>query len=176
MANWSRIVYVALLIIIYIPMVFMGTNVFFDKYQYYDSPYAREPCMTPAPASPDGAATLTAADRQAYDECVKRQAEATRAWEAEKRSYDGWKYVFIAAFNLLVMLLLILVPSLEDTIVMGLFMGATLTTAFATMQYSQTNTKLGFGILVAMFVLVLGFIHHRRALFFETLSPKPRKK
>ncbi len=171
MVNWQRMVYVTLLVLIYIPMAFMGTNVFFSDPHYQDYYYpAMNSCYSKiAPVDETKLnATEWAALQERRAQCDEEQRQAQIAWQAEKRSYDGQKYVFLAAFNLLAMLLLILIPHLEETVTLGLFLGAGLTTAFATMIYNQTDSKIGFGILIATFVLILAFINHRRALFFES--------
>ncbi len=165
--NWTKLLYVLIIVLIYVPMVFLGANVFFPKYtgmnSYYDQAgtdcYYKYPIPT-AKATPEEAAAIN----EKQQKCNEENQAAQKVWEKEKNTYDGWKYVFIALFNLAIILFALFVP-MQDSIVMGLFLGSIVATFGATIGYFQTNSKIGFGVLVVTFFVMLFFINKKKDNF-----------
>ena len=158
-------------------MVFVGANVFFPKYtgtnSYFHGPYPDCYQKYPYPQQPD---TLTKTQRLKIDEgqrkCQEEQQQAQQTWEEEKLAYDGNKYVFIALFNLAVLLLALFLPKLQDSVSMGLFLGSIAATFGATIHYFDTRSKICFGILVVTFFAMLYFINRKKESFVDWKGKK----
>lgn len=166
--NWTKLLYIAIIVLLYIPMVFVGANVFFPQYTganaYYrggfgDDCYARYP----HPQNPDDAQRLEIDKNQR--QCQEEYQQAQQKFETDKLAYEGPKYVFIALFNLAILLLALLLPKLQDSVSMGLFIGSIATTFGATIRYFDTNSKLGFAVLVITFFAMLFFINRKKDSF-----------
>lgn len=151
-------------------MVFLGANVFFPKYTGIDSYYNQvgNDCYYkyPVPVADKATTEEIAAINEKQQKCNEENLVAQRAWEKDKNAYDGWKYVFIALFNLAIILFALFVP-MQDSIVMGLFMGSIVATFGATVGYFQTNSKIGFGVLVVTFFVMLFFINRKKDSFVD---------
>lgn len=170
--QWTKLLYVLIIALIYVPMVFLGANVFFPKYtgadSYYHGPY--QDCYQKYPYSerPD---TLAEAERlkvaEDQQKCNEEFQKAQQAWEEEKRAYDSWKYVFIAFFNLIILMGALFIQKLDDSVILGLFVGSIIATFAATISYFQTNSRLGFGLLVLTFIAVVYFVHRKKGSFWE---------
>ncbi len=106
--NWNKILFVVIIVMLYIPMVFLGANVFFPKYTGSDSYYQYAPgkdCSFRYPPLAETTSAEARAARQAEaNSCYEEQQAEQRAFEKEKNAYDGSKYTFIALFNLIVLL------------------------------------------------------------------------
>jgi len=168
--NWTKLLYVLIIALLYVPMVFLGANVFLPKYSGDDS-YFRgyEECWqkypTPVPEILTEKETIERDGERVACEQENRQKEA--AWNSEKRGYESWKYVFIAGFNLMVLLLALFLPKLQDSVMMGLFVGSVIATFSSTIAYFNTNSRVGFGILVVTFFTVLYFINRKKESFLD---------
>ncbi len=88
-------------------------------------------------------------------------------WENNKLAYEGKKYVFIALFNLAILLLALFLPKLQDSVTMGLFLGSIGATFGATLRYFDTRSKIGFVILVITFFAMLYFINRKKESFVD---------
>lgn len=168
--NWTKLLYIAIIVLLYIPMVFVGANVFFPQYTgtnaYYrggfgDTCYAKYPY----PQNPDDAQRLEIDANQR--QCQEEYQQAQQKFETDKLAYEGPKYVFIALFNLAILLLALLLPKLQDSVSMGLFIGSIATTFGATIRYFDTNSKLGFAVLVITFFAMLFFINRKKDSFVD---------
>jgi len=162
--NWTKLLYVLIVILLYIPMVFLGANVFFPKYtgteQFYQTGidcYGKYPY----PANYQLNDNASKAIREQQQACVEDYNTKQRAWEKEKNTYESWKYLFIVLFNLVILLIALFVK-FQDSIIMGLFLGSTISTFAATIRYFDSNSKLGFGVLVVTFFVVLYFINRKK--------------
>ena len=145
--NWKPVVFTILVIILYVPLVFMGSNVFFPKYTD-NFPYKEcYPRVEP----------INNTNQENINKCLDEQNVKQVQYEKEKRGYDGWKYLAIVLFNL-VIVSLILFLNFNNEITYGLFIGATVATFIATLIYFNTRSKLGFLALVLVFVLSIYFI------------------
>lgn len=157
------VIYTLIIILLYLPLVFMGANVFFPKYNGYYQP--SEPCYKPYPADRD----MTKGEMAEYDkrqqECNAREQAAQKKFEEEKRSYDSQKYVFITAVNFIALLAAIFI-TMDASVVFGLFIGSTIATFFSTWIYFDTRSKIGFGILVLIFIATVYFINKARTSLF----------
>ena len=176
--NWSKLLFVVMIVLLYIPMVFLGANVFFPQYTGQDSYYQYSPgkdCYTRYPIPTEKLTTEEEAARQVkMDACFTQQQEEQRAFDKAKNAYEGQKYTFIAIFNLIVLLIALVWVSLTDTIMMALFLGSVLATFIATMRFFDTNSKVGFGILVVTFFTALFFINRKRATLFSWATTKKK--
>ena len=170
--NWTKLLYVLIIVLLYVPMVFLGANVFFPEYtgvnRYYHGPYMDCYQKYPYPANPE---TISTPERAAIDEsqrkCNEEFQKAQEQWEQERLGYEGKKYVFITLFNLAVLLLALFIPKLQDSVSMGLFLGSIAATFGATIRYFDTTSKIGFGILVLTFFAMLYFINKKKDSFVD---------
>jgi len=167
--NWTKLLYVLIIVLIYVPMVFLGANVFFPQYTGSNSYY--QPTIDcyakyPTPAIDKATAAETAAMNDKQQKCYEQNVLEQKKFEEAKNAYDGWKYVFIALFNLAILIFALFVP-MQDSIVMGLFMGSIVTTFGATVGYFETNSKIGFGVLVVTFFVMLFFINRKKDNFVD---------
>ena len=119
------------------------------------------------------------ADRELADsqhvktnECLVVQREAQKAWDAEHKVYNGWKYAAITGFNLIILLIAVMI-TFQEAVVMGLFFGTVATAFIATVSYwDYARTKLGFVLMLVVFFVVLFFVNKRQ----KSLSLHDRKK
>ncbi|MFA6460956.1 MAG: hypothetical protein WCV90_01715 [Candidatus Woesearchaeota archaeon] len=165
--NWTKLLYVLIIVLIYVPMVFLGANVFFPKYTGTDSYYQPSiDCYSkyPTPAMDKATSVEIAAANDKQQKCYEENIQKQKEFDQAKNAYDGWKYVFIALFNLVIILFALFVP-MQDSIIMGLFMGSIVATFGATIGYFQTNSKIGFGVLVVTFFVMLFFINRKKDNF-----------
>ncbi|HLC22470.1 MAG TPA: hypothetical protein VJJ79_01730 [Candidatus Nanoarchaeia archaeon] len=156
--RWNKIILSLVVILLYISLVFMGANVFFPKYAGSHSYYNEYRSCS----YPEGKA-----DAPVYIEnetCMQEQRAAQDAFEIDKRQYDGNKYVFIVILNLLVLIAAFFITA-EDSVIIGLFLGATITSFISTWVYFDTQSKIGFGILFVMFFVTLSFIAKKKETF-----------
>ena len=175
--NWTKLFYVFIIALIYVPMVFLGSNVFFPKYTgsnaYYQGVY--DDCYGKF-SYPKDVDTLSDKEQMAIDKqrtgCQEEQRQKQVQWEEAKRAYDGPKYVFIALFNLIILGVALFVSKLQDSIVMGLFIGSIIATFSATMIYFDTNSKIGFTVLLVTFVAILFFINRKKDTFVDWKGKK----
>ncbi len=153
-------------------MVFLGANVFFPNYtgtdSYYRGPYVDCYGKYPYPAA---AEKLSAAEQSAIDEnmrkCNEEFQQEQDKFEQGKLSYEGMKYVFVSLFNLVILLLALFLPKLQDSVTMGLFLGSIAATFGGTIRYFNTNSKIGFAILVVTFFAMLYFINRKKDNFLD---------
>ncbi|MBS3122834.1 hypothetical protein J4434_08180 [Candidatus Woesearchaeota archaeon] len=181
--NWTKLFYVLMIVLIFIPMVFLGANVFYPEYtgtqSYYQGPYADCYQKYPYPTKPTTAADTVviseadnAAISQKQEQCQKENQEKQLVWEQEKLNYEGTKYIFITLFNLVILLIALLIPVLQDSVTMGLFLGSIATTFGATIRYFDTRSKIGFIILVITFFAMLYFINRKKDSFVNWKDEK----
>ncbi|MBW2965024.1 hypothetical protein KY363_06210 [Candidatus Woesearchaeota archaeon] len=178
--NWTKLLYVLMIVLLYIPMVFLGANVFFPEYTGQDSYYNYRDCIYPAPVV---SGNMTAEDKAAmdastksYTECNDKNREAERQWNSKKNAYEGWKYVYIALFNLAVLLLALFV-TMQDSIVMGLFLASISSTFGSTMRYFDSRSKIGFIVLVVIFFTMVYFINRKKDTIVDWKTrDQPKKK
>jgi len=169
--NWTKFIYVLIIVLIYIPMVFLGANVFFPKYTGNDRYYQGDDCYRQYPAPerlPGGELPERDAD---FEQCQLDSKAARDQYEQEKNAYEGNKYFFMSLFSVIVLLVAMFVPKIQDSVSMGLFLGAIATTFFSTWIYFDSNSKLGFAVLVVIFFLTLFFINRKK----DSFLPKKKK-
>ncbi|MDO8643234.1 MAG: hypothetical protein Q7R76_06695 [Candidatus Woesearchaeota archaeon] len=169
--NWTKLISVLIIVLLYIPMVFLGANVFFPQYTGTHSYYQPSiDCYNkyPYPARPeDGTEALRGDISEKQRVCQQQNQQEQEKWEQEKLQYEGTKYVFITLFNLVVLLGAVFIPALKDSVSMGLFLGSIATTFGATIRYFDTRSKLGFIILVVTFLLMVYFINKKKDTFIN---------
>lgn len=161
--DWTKLLYVLIIVLLYVPMVFLGANVFFPKYTGDDAHFQGYEKCSPTRAPADA---ITGEEREANQECLDKAEEERKVFNAEKREYEGWKYVFVVAFNLIILLIALFI-TLQDSIVMGLFTGTVVAIFFSTIRYFDSNSKVGFGLLVVTFFVALFFINRRKGIFLK---------
>ncbi len=169
--NWTKLIYVLIIVLLYTPMVFLGANVFFPKYTGTDSYYHYEyndcytkyPTPAPEKTTPEHQEKIT----KQQNECQKEQQQSQQTFEQTKSQYEGTKYIFVITFNLIILLLALFLPKLQDSVTMGLFLSSIVTTFGATIQYFNSKSKIGFIALVITFFLTLYFINKKKDTFVE---------
>ncbi|MBS3155969.1 hypothetical protein J4413_01905 [Candidatus Woesearchaeota archaeon] len=150
MKSGSNYIYVGIVLLIYIPLVFMGANVFFPKYTGPNSYYPYQECSVSTP------------DATRIDKiCINEQEEKRIQFETEKNLYNSNKYIFIIVLSL-VSLLIVSFLNIENIIKLGIFIGATINTFVSTLIYFDTKSKIGFGILVLIFILIVYYINKNK--------------
>lgn len=171
--NWTKLLYVLIIVLLYVPMVFLGANVFFPKYTGMDSYYQGPDCYNkyPYPATEKVTEAQSVAISDKQEACQKQYFADQKTWEQEKNAYEGQKYMFIIIFNLIILLIALFVK-FQDSIVMGLFMGSIVTTFVATLMYFQSKSKIGFVILVITFFVTLFFINRKKDTFVDWKGKK----
>lgn len=146
--DWKSIIYTIIIILLYIPIVFMGANVLFpkyDDYNYYEGKRCYEPAYYPRSEPP------TPMQQQAIDACIQEENEERKVYEEAKRKYDSWKYIFILGVNIVTLLVLIAIPLLTP-IKIGLFSGIAISSFVSTMQYFQSKSIIGLVLVVLVFI------------------------
>lgn len=174
MVNWIKLLYVLVITLLYVPMVFLGANVFFPEYTGSDS-YFRgyEKCGGPR-FSPVEAPEQREMDQEAYEKCMEDNRAQEKAWNDARAEYNGMKYAAITGFNLLILLIIIFI-TLADAVTMGIFFGTVVTAFGATVSYWEyARTKMGFILMLITFFVVL-FVVNKRARTLIEKKPKKRK-
>ncbi|MBI2102334.1 hypothetical protein HYT55_00710 [Candidatus Woesearchaeota archaeon] len=173
--NWTKLLYVLIIVLLYVPMVFVGANVFFPKYTGSEAWY-NEPtdCYQKFPYPEKVSDIEREKISVQQQECWKEHNARQQAWEKEKLAYEGTKYVFIALFNLVVLLAALLIPLMQESVTMGLFLGSVAATFGATIRYFDTRSKIGFLVLVLTFVAALFFINRKKDDFVNWKDEKKR--
>jgi len=153
--SWIKILLALVVILLYIPLVFMGANVFFPEYTGSDSYYyGYKTCSIEGPES----------TYVQNESCVEEQEVEQKAFQEAKSHYDGNKYIFIVVLNLIVLLIALFV-SFDESVLIGLFLGSTLTSFFSTWTYFNTQSKIGFGVLFIIFFVTIYFITKKKEIF-----------
>lgn len=156
--DWKKLLYVLVIALLYVPMVFLGSNVFFPKYTGTDSYFQpTENCYPYAPEklTVDEQRTLT----EEQNACNARMRAEEKVWNEARAEYNGNKYAGIIGFNLLILLMALFVPWME-VVRIGLFFGAVITAFGATVSYwDYARSKIGFTLMVVVFFVVLWFIN-----------------
>jgi len=177
--NWTKLLYVLILVLLYIPMVFLGANVVFPKYtgndgNYYSYPVA--PYYAPY-TIPTATQNMSVEEKAKIEELNKRITDEQKrindennakqkAWEAEKQAYEGMKYRFVAAFNLLILIIALFI-TMQDSVIMGLFLSSVGSTFAATIRYFDSRNKIAFVILVVTFFFMIYFINKKKDTFMD---------
>jgi len=180
--NWTKFLYVAILMLLYIPMVFLGANVLFPKYldqSTYTGPYPS--CYVPYTTVTENmsAAERQAAEQRIYNmqmECQKQYDDAQVQWKEDKRLYEGMKYTAIALFNLAILVFALYFAPLEDSVILGLFLGSTVSTFASTSTYFDSRSLSGFFVLLVTFFVVIAFINKKKDTFFHWHLHVPTEK
>jgi len=115
---------------------------------------AMKKCFYPSPVDREYSEEM----RLEQQKCQEEQETERIAYENAKLQYEGKKYAIIAGFNLLI-LLFALFATFTETVVAGMFYGAAIATFAATIRYFDTKSKIGFIILVIIFLMMLYFVN-----------------
>jgi uncharacterized integral membrane protein len=181
MVNWMKLLYVLVIALLYVPMVFLGANVFFPKFTGTESYFrGTEECYPRYPISeklaPVEQQALAEEQQAKINECLAEQRVLEQQWNEERSVYNGWKYAAITGFNL-VILLLIVFMTFTDAVSMGIFFGTVVTAFAATVSYwDYARTKIGFVLMLITFFVVLFIVNKRaRTLIESKLKKKPQK-
>ena len=144
-----RVFHTLIVILLFVPLVFMGANVFFPDVEY--PPY---PCIA-KPYPSDGA--VNESDRIEQAVCERQHQELSKKFETERRQINGWKYVFVVVVSLVALVGALFVP-LDASIRFGLFLGSALASFFSTWVYFDSRSIPGFIVLVVIFLVSVFFI------------------
>lgn len=153
--------FVAIIALLYVPMVFLGANVFFPDLDYDDLYRKDMHCNQKYRLTGEMPQEERERVSAELDACLEEAEELRKEREEHRRWYEGWKYVFITAFNLVILLFAVFAKFLRDRVTLGLFLGAVIATFFSTIEYMRVRSKLGFGILVVLFVFTVWFINKK---------------
>ncbi|RME77360.1 hypothetical protein D6774_04760 [Candidatus Woesearchaeota archaeon] len=148
MKNWQSILYPSIIALLFIPLVFMGANVFFEE-----KTYEWKDCFYPKPSE-----NMTAQERAEQQACADQNRAEQERIDKENNTIRGYKYVFVTLASLIALLVALFAPVL-DYVKNGLFMGAVLSSFFSTWTYFGSRSKVGFLILVVIFILSIWFIN-----------------
>jgi cation transport ATPase len=172
--NWNKLIYVLIIVLLYVPMVFLGANVFFPKftgeesyYNYGTDCYGKYPLLADKVDSEEYKAIV---DQQ--QNCMKEEQEKQKKFNDEKTAYDSKKYMFIVLFNLFVLVMALVLSMLHDSVVLGLFLGSTIATFASTIAYFETKSKIGFIVLVLIFFITIYIINKKKESFVDWGSKK----
>ena len=146
--DWKNIIYTLIIILLYIPIVFMGANVLFPKYDlsnYYQGKHCYEPAYYPQHQPP------MADEQKAIDTCTRQENEERQVYDEAKRKYDSWKYIFILGVNLVALVVLVTFSFLTP-IKIGLFSGIAISSFVSTMQYFESKSIIGLILVVIVFI------------------------
>ncbi len=177
MVNWIKLLYVLVIALLYVPMAFLGANVFFPKFtgteSYFRGTEECYPRYGPSEKlSPVEQQTVAEAQQEKINACLTVQRELEKKWNEERSIYNGWKYAAITAFNLVILFLIIFI-TFQDAVVTGIFFGTVVTAFAATVSYWEyARTKIGFILMLVTFFVVLFFINKRQKMFFGTKKRK----
>lgn len=169
--DWKSIIYTIIIILLYIPIVFMGANVIFPQYNdydYYQGKHCYEPAYYPRTEPP------TTEQQQAIDACIKEENDERKAYDEAKRKYDSWKYIFILGVNIVTLLALIAI-SLLTPIKIGLFAGIAISSFVSTMQYFQSKSIVGLVLVVVVFIGTVFIIQKKIVERSESTEIKKKK-
>ena len=169
--NWTKLIYVLIIVLLYIPMVFLGANVFFPKYTGQNAHFYDYKQCYPYPSDKITSEQQAEIDQKQL-QCQKDQQQAQQTFEEQKQQYESQKYIFVTIFNLLILSLALFLPMLQDSVSMGLFVGSIATTFGATIRFFDTNSKIGFIILVITFFAMLYFINRKKDTFVDWKGKK----
>jgi hypothetical protein len=170
MANWMKLLYVLVIALLYVPMVFLGANVFFPKFTGTESYFrGTEECYPRyAPSeklAPAEQQRIADEQQEKINACLAEQRVLEQQWNEERSVYNGWKYAAITGFNLAILLLIIFIV-FSDAVTMGVFFGTVATAFAATVSYWEyARTKVGFLLMLATFFVVLFIVNNRAKQF-----------
>jgi hypothetical protein len=177
MVNWIKLLYVLVIALLYVPMVFLGANVFFPKYTGSESYYQPVKECYPRYSIPEKLPIeeqqkLSKEQQVEIEACLAVQREEQKVWEEGRNVYNGWKYAGITGFNLAILLLIIFI-AFTDAVAIGIFFGTVVTAFAATVSYwDYARTKLGFVLMLITFFVVLFIVNKRGKTFIESKFKK----
>lgn len=164
--QWVKVLLSLVVILLYIPLVFMGANVFFPEYTGSHSYYSYNKDCSYSP-NPKEAQPIF----QQNQSCVDEQTLEQQAFERAKAQYEGNKYTFIVVLNLLVLLIALFV-TFDESVIIGLFLGSTLTSFISTWTYFSSQSRIGFAVLFVIFFVTIYFITKKRDIFLGIHAQK----
>ena len=143
--DWRNVVYSLIIVLLYVPTVFLGANVFFPDYDGYFQEKGN--CYAARPIAED----IDSEEQKLMDECWEEQNAERQAWEDEKDEYDSWKYIFIIGVNIVALILLV-VLGLMQSVKIGLFAGVAVSSFAATIGYFESKSLVGFVLVVIVLI------------------------
>ncbi len=170
--NWSKILFTLIIALIFVPLAFMGANVFFPdytgdhSYYYGNDCYGKYPMAQPVVPPANATSKELVQERARFDQCLEDEKNEREGFEQDKRAYDAQKYIFITVLCLIALVAAIFIK-LADSVMLGLFLGSTVSTFVATWIYFDTKSKIGFGVLVLIFIAAVYFINRHKGRFKE---------
>ena len=173
MANWVKLLYVLVIALLYVPMVFLGANVFFPEFTGTEAHFKGfEECDSLRYPGPPVSEEVRTVEQAEYEQCMNEKRAEQKAWDDERKVYNGWKYTAITGFNLLILLLIVFI-AFADAVSMGIFFGTVATAFIATVSYWEyARTKIGFILMLVTFFAVLLIVNKRTKTLIESKSKK----
>lgn len=150
--EWRKVVFAIAISLLFVPMVYLGVNTFFPA----------EPQNTCYPrfiAPPCKEEESACWERQRATDMEMQDCQL--AWEQERKRYEGGKYIVIMLISIAASLVMLL--RLEKSIVYGLFFGVVITAFTGTLRYIDARSVFGFGLMVALFALIIAFVQRERS-------------
>jgi hypothetical protein len=151
----TKVLFVLLVVLLYIPLVFIGVNTFYPDNPNYNDYYRYDTCYTY-----DNIEKPSVLNETCYEEQLAEQ----KVYEQDRKNYEGTKYSLLILLNLLVLGIAMYV-TLQGSVVVGLFLGAVLTTIISSFMYIESESKLGFLLLFVMFLSTIIFISKKSKIF-----------
>ena len=143
--DWRNVVYSLIIVLLYVPTVFLGANVFFPDYDGYFQEKGN--CYAARPLAED----VDSPEQRLMDECWEEQNAERQIWEDEKKAYNSWKYIFIMGLNIVALILLVAL-GLMQSIKIGLFAGVAVSSFAATIGYFESKSLVGFVLVVMVLI------------------------
>lgn len=149
--NWKKIIFAIAIAILFIPMVYLGINTFFP-----DMPSDR--CIEAVPLVRCDPADDSCSNKEQV-KSVERQ-DCYEQYRNDRRDYEGNKYIALMIICLLTSFVMLL--KLDPSIIYGLFFGVVITAFTGTLRYIDSRSKIGFFLMVVLFVVIILFVHKTR--------------
>ena len=166
--SWNKLIYTLIVILLYVPLVFLGVRTFLPEYNEQYSYTMYKDCYALAPYEGEVGKCYNAEEQATMvanrDACLETQQAEQKVYDDEKRKYDTWKYLTVLGVAVLT-LVLVMFLVFDVPIKIGLFIGAAATVFIATIQYFETESIPAFIVLLVVFGLVIYLIQKREKFF-----------
>ena len=167
--SWSKLIYTLIIILLYVPTVFVGVQTFLPEYSDYEQGVPYKDCYlytnlynTQQQECRSEEEVHKAVELQ--QQCVDEQQNEINVYKKAKREYDTWKYLSVLSMAVLT-LILVMVLGFDVPIKIGLFVGAAAAVFIATIQYFETKSIPAFIVLLAVFCIIVYVIQKRERFF-----------
>lgn len=149
--NWKKVIFAIAIMLLYVPMVYLGVNTFFPDFDQDDC-YGRVASPT-CKFDAEGCAETLEKNRIEQNECYKE-------YRSNKNAYEGNKYIVIMIITLITSF--VMLANLDKSIIYGLFFGVIITAFTGTIRYIDSKSIIGFALMVTLFITIIVFIQKRK--------------